>query len=336
MLSLLLVFCFAAILTGIIRSYAIHASIIDIPNERSSHQHPTPRGGGLSFVITSILAFIAASILTGLSWNITLAASLGGAVVALVGFWDDRGHVNAKWRLLAHFITAAIGLFFLGPIPSFDLFGSTVHLGFAGYILGAFTIVWLINLSNFMDGIDGLAGSEATISAYGTAGLLLWLNAPSTQWLPPLLFGTAVLGFLVWNFPPAKIFMGDAGSGFLGFIISLLMLWNAHSDQKFLWIWLILMGVFIVDSTFTLIRRLLNKERIYEAHRSHAYQQAARQIGRHRPVTLTVAAINLFWLLPLAGLVGASLLSGATALLIAYIPLLLLALRFKAGQRDQT
>jgi len=336
MLSLLLVFCFAAILTGIIRAYAIRASIIDIPNERSSHQHPTPRGGGLSFVITSILAFIAASAFTELSWNITLATILGGSVVALIGFWDDRGHVNAKWRLLAHFIAAAIGLFFLGPIPSFDLFGSTIHLGLAGYILGALTIVWLINLSNFMDGIDGLAGTEATMSAYGAAGLLLWLNAPSTQWLPPLLFGTAVLGFLAWNFPPAKIFMGDAGSGFLGFMISILLLWNAHSAPKFLWIWLILMGVFIVDSTFTLIRRLFNQERVYEAHRSHAYQHAARQIGRHSPVTLTVAAINLFWLLPLAWLVGTSWLPGATALIIAYVPLLLLAQRFKAGQRDQT
>jgi Fuc2NAc and GlcNAc transferase len=140
-----------------------------------------------------------------------------------------------------------------------------------------------------------------------------------------------VLGFLFWNFPPAKIFMGDAGSGFLGMAIGVISLQAAWASPDLFWAWLILLGVFIVDATVTLLRRLLRGEKIYEAHRSHAYQFASRRYGRHLPVTLAVAAINLFWLFPLAASVVLWSIDGVLALTVAYIPLLLLASKFNAG-----
>jgi len=139
------------------------------------------------------------------------------------------------------------------------------------------------------------------------------------------------LGFLIWNFPPARIFMGDAGSGFLGIILALLSLQAAWIESRLLWVWLILLGVFIVDATVTLFRRVLRGEKFYQAHRSHAYQYASRILGTHRPVTLAVCAINIFWLMPVASLVAAGKLDGIIGLVVAYLPLLLLAYRYKAG-----
>jgi Fuc2NAc and GlcNAc transferase len=145
----------------------------------------------------------------------------------------------------------------------------------------------------------------------------------------------AVIGFLVWNFPPAKIFMGDAGSGFLGLMLGALALYSAHIEAVMLWVWMILLGIFIVDATFTLLRRLLRGEKVYEAHRSHAYQYASRTCGNHLTVTLAVLFINLFWLAPLSVAVALGAIGGALGLIIAYVPLLWLAWYFHAGEIEQ-
>jgi len=193
----------------------------------------------------------------------------------------------------------------------------------------------MLNLYNFMDGIDGIASVEA-ISACLGACLLYWLTGfDSLIWLPMLL-AAAVLGFLFWNFPPARIFMGDAGSGFLGIILGILSVQAAWASSQLLWSWLILLGVFVVDATYTLIRRLLRGDRVYEAHRSHAYQFASRRFGRHLPVTLFVAAVNLFWLLPISVCVAYFGLAGALGLVIAYLPLIVMAVKFQAGALEGT
>jgi Fuc2NAc and GlcNAc transferase len=223
----------------------------------------------------------------------------------------------------------------LDGAPPLRLFGSDVQLGWIGVVLAAFYLVWLLNLYNFMDGIDGLASIEAVCVCLGGALLVLLTGTGSGQvalYLLPLLLVAAVLGFLYWNFPPARIFMGDAGSGFLGISIGILSLQAAWAAPQLLWCWLILLGVFIVDATFTLARRLQRGDKVYEAHRSHAYQHAAQHFGRHLPVTLAVLAINLFWLLPVALTVACGVLDGLPGLLLAYAPLVWLAARFKAGK----
>lgn len=326
------VFSFA--LTHVLRRYALHKSLLDIPNGRSSHTIPTPRGGGVAIVISYLVA-LAWMLWAGLMGRDLFLAMFGaGALIAALGFLDDHGHIAARWRLLGHFFAAAWALFWLGGLPAISVFGMTLDPGLIVNVLTAFYLVWLLNLYNFMDGIDGIASVEAICVCVGAAIIYALSGFASLVWMPVLL-ACAVAGFLFWNFPPAKIFMGDAGSGFLGIMLGCLSLQGAWISSQFLWVWLILLGVFIVDATVTLIRRLVRGDKVYEAHRSHAYQFASRRFGKHLPVTSAVGVINLCWLLPVAVCVARFGLDGALGVIIAYTPLLALAVIFKAGALEK-
>ena len=323
----------AWLMTAMLRRYALSRSLLDIPNERSSHTLATPRGGGLSFVITFLVAL---SVLGG--WGYVkpsvLVSLLGaGGLVALVGFMDDHGHIAARWRLLGHFIAAGWGLFWIGGLPPITIFGVPLSAAWLSIIIGLLYLVWLLNLYNFMDGIDGIASIEAICVCLG-GSLLYWLTGHAQEAVLPMLLAATVAGFLVWNFPPARIFMGDAGSGFLGIVLGLLALMAGWINPLLFWGWLILLGVFVVDATFTLARRLLRGDKVYQAHRSHAYQYASRRYAGHRPVSLAVAAINLGWLLPVAMAVVLLKLDGALGTMVAYAPLILLALIYQAGKQE--
>lgn len=321
------------VLTWGLRRYALARSIIDIPNARSSHSVPTPRGGGVAIVLSFLSLLPVLSLMGGVDWALTWAMLGAGSGIAVLGFLDDHGHIAARWRLLGHFAGAIWALFWLGGLPPLELFGYSLNLSWAGHVLTAVYLVWLLNLYNFMDGIDGIASVEALCVCLG-GGLLYMLLGHAQAALSPLLLACAVLGFLFWNFPPARIFMGDGGSGFLGITLGVLSLQAAWVAPQFLWSWLILLGVFIVDATFTLLRRLLRGDKVYEAHRSHAYQYASRRYGRHLPVTLAVLGLNLFWLLPIALWVGLGGLDGLVGLVIAYAPLMGLAVKYKAGELE--
>jgi Fuc2NAc and GlcNAc transferase len=323
----------ALIGTALLRRYALSNSLIDIPNSRSSHTLPTPRGGGVAIVVSFLVSAVLLSVTGLVPWSIVRGVVIPGALVALVGFLDDHGHVPARWRLLGHFTAAALAMFILGGLPVLQFFNISMDLGWFGYGVGAVFLVWLLNLYNFMDGIDGLASLEAIFVAIGGTLLYVLTNTPEFAWLP-ITLALSVSGFLYWNFPPARIFMGDAGSGFLGITLGVLSLHAALTNPVLLWSWLILLGVFIVDATCTLFVRLLRGEKVYEAHRSHAYQIASRRSGSHRRVALSVVGINFIWLLPLSVLVCLGFLDGFLGLLIAYAPLVVVALRLKAGQRD--
>jgi len=329
-----LVALFSALVTGVFRRYALMHSMVDVPNDRSSHTLPTPRGGGVAIVSTFLLGLL---LLAWLGWmNMPAVVGLlgGGLAVALLGFLDDRGHIAASWRLLVHFIAAIWVLGWLGGLPSLPLPGFSVNLGWLGHCLAVVYLVWLLNLYNFMDGIDGLASIEAVTVCIGGA-VLAWLVVPGQNLaVAPVLLMAAVVGFLVWNYPPAKIFMGDAGSGFLGLMLGGLSIQAAWANPTLGWSWVILLGVFVVDATTTLLRRIFRRERFYEAHRCHAYQHAARTLGSHEPVTLVVAGINLAWLLPIAVLVSLGWLEGIQGVALAYIPLVWLALYYRAGARE--
>ncbi|MHA3737424.1 MraY family glycosyltransferase [Pseudomonas sp. Eth.TT006] len=324
----------ALIGTAVLRRYALSNSLIDIPNARSSHVLPTPRGGGVAIVISFILCAVLLALTGQIDKSLMWAITVPGAAIAVIGFLDDHGHIPARWRLLGHFSAAIAGMFLLGGLAPLHFYGLTLDLDWAGYLFGCFYLVWLLNLYNFMDGIDGLASLEAIFVCLGGALLYVVCGQASFVW-GPLALALAVAGFLYWNFPPARIFMGDAGSGFLGIVLGFLSLQAAWVNPALLWGWLILLGVFIVDATCTLMVRLVRGDKVYEAHRSHAYQYASRQYGGHLPITLAVVGINLIWLLPIATLVAMGALDGVTGVVTAYIPLIILALRFKAGQREQ-
>lgn len=325
------VFALAFSLTGVVRRYA-QRRLLDVPNARSSHRVPTPRGGGIAIVAAFMLGWIYWRFAAGETVS-SFGVLAGGLLVAAVGFWDDHGHLSARWRLLAHLAAAALAVMTLpGDMP---LRLGPVSFGSGGFadLVGVLLVVWMLNLFNFMDGIDGLAGLEVACVAAGAAVLLL-LSLPheANSALAPGVLAAATFGFLVWNWPPAKIFMGDVGSGFVGYMLGCEAIATARAGTLSLAVWLILGGVFVVDATFTLARRVVSGQRWYEAHRSHAYQHAAGLLGSHALVDHRVLAINVFWLAPLAGLAACKPQWELPLLILAYLPLLALAIRLRAGQ----
>lgn len=328
-----LVLGLSILLTASIRKYALHKNIVDVPNHRSSHMNTTPRGGGLSFVIL-FLSMIPILYQMGYFSLVTaIGIGLPALLIASVGMYDDYSHIPAKMRLSVHFCASMIALFFLGGLSSFSIFSWLIPTGFLANGLAVIYLVWLINLYNFMDGIDGLAGMQA-VSVCLSAACLYWLVGQPDHMILPLTLAATVSGFLYWNFPPAKIFMGDVGSGFLGFIVGLLSILAMKTDECLFWSWCILLGVFIVDATVTLLQRLFSGEKVYEAHCTHAYQHASRFYNSHLRVTIIILAINVIWLFPMAYLVATKIIHNPLmGLFISYLPLLVLAIRFKAGKK---
>ncbi len=318
-------------LTLWIRRKAAEHRLIDVPNSRSMHATATPRGGGVAISTAAIAAIVVLGLANWLAWPAVWSLCGGGGLVALIGFIDDRSGLPPKWRLLGHFLAAIAAIAVVGGAPPITVHGIALSSPLLGFAFAAAYVVWLLNLTNFMDGIDGLAATEGATVCLAAAALCEVAAPGELAWAAPVVVASAILGFLVWNWPPASIFMGDAGSGFLGMTFGLLSLQAGWVSDRLFWSWIILLGVFVVDATMTLIIRVARGEKAYLAHRSHAYQQAALRMGRHRPVTLAVAAINLFWLLPVAFLVARGSLGGFVGVLVAYAPLAAVALKLRAG-----
>jgi Fuc2NAc and GlcNAc transferase len=281
----------ALLLTGLARRIAVARSVLDVPNERSSHTSPTPSGGGLA-IVAVVLSGVAVLGLTGVlgrgeSWAILG----GGTLVAVVGWLDDRRSLGAPTRLAAHVAAAGWALWWIGGMPFLMTGHNAQSLGMFGTVLAGFAIVWAINVTNFMDGIDGLAAGEV-VTVTLTAALLL------AEAHPPLaaaaaLTGGAALGFLPWNWRPARIFMGDTGSGFLGFVLAVLAVASERAGALPALVWIMLYAVFATDATVTLLRRAWRGERWYSAHRSHAYQRAVQAGWSHARVTAMVLLVNM-------------------------------------------
>lgn len=298
--------------TAVTRRYA-QARLLDMPNKRSSHTVATPRGGGVAIVV-------AAS--AGLVWAGLPTAVVGGALlVALIGLIDDHHFVDVLPRLAGHFGAAIIAVLGLeGPVHP------------AAVLIAVFFIAWQINLTNFMDGIDGLA-SVQVISVCVVGAGVAWsvTGGYGSVVTAPLVLAAATGGFLVWNWPPARIFLGDVGSGYLGYLIGLFTLHAALHDARLGWAWVILSGVFVTDTGVTLLRRAWSGQQLHVAHRSHAYQHLANRLGRHAPVTGAVAAVNVGLLAPIAYLVATGALGVVAGLVMSYAPLLAVAWTSGAG-----
>ncbi|MFL5538994.1 MAG: glycosyl transferase family 4 [Longimicrobiaceae bacterium] len=299
--------------TWAVRRDAIRRRVLDHPNERSSHDVPTPRGGGVAIVVVAVAAEAMLWAAGRLSRETALALAAGGVAVAAIGWLDDHGGVSAKARAAVHFAAAAWALFWLGGLPALRYGTGSVPLGIAGTVLAAFGIVWSTNLYNFMDGIDGIAGAEAvTCGLFG--GLLLLATGERGLAGAAFALAAASAGFLAWNWHPARIFMGDAGACFLGFTFAVLAVAAERAGSVPLLAWMVLLGVFVFDATATLVRRARRGERWHQAHRSHAYQRAAPTRAHHARVSAAVAGVNVSlaslaslgtfrpgWLLPAAG-----------------------------------
>jgi len=261
---------------------------MDIPNERSSHSVPTPHGGGIAIAVTWFL---------GLNYlyfadeipNTLYASLMVGIIIAVVSYIDDLIELSAKLRLLGQSFVAFMGIYFLGGFKELDLFFFNVDNQIITNIFAFFLIVWFINLYNFLDGIDGYAGSEAIFLSL--AAFILFGGSHF------LVLAVSVLGFLFWNTHKAKIFMGDVGSTLLGYNIAIFTLYYANDVPSNFWIWITLFGLFWFDATLTLLRRYKNGEKLSLAHKKHAYQRATQSGWSHSKVVLFAMIINVILLL---------------------------------------
>jgi len=319
--------------TEFVRRQAVRHGVRDLPNERSSHTIPTPRGGGLAMVLVMLVVWATLGLQGLLPWQWAAAMTAGGALTALVGGIDDLRSLSARTRLLAH---VAAGL---GMAAAFAASHGAIHItpevllpAWAAPLFVVLFVVWFINLFNFMDGIDGIAGGQSASTCAVAAALCLAANQP----VPALCFAllSAVsLGFLTRNWHPARIFMGDVGSGFMGFALAATSLFAEQSGGLTVALFALLSGTFIVDATYTLIRRLVAGEAVSQAHRDHAYQHATQRGASHAKVASSYIAVNLLWLAPLTWC-GAAWPEWTPALiLLAYAPLAATCIPLRAGIR---
>jgi Fuc2NAc and GlcNAc transferase len=327
-------FMIAVLGTGAMRRYALRKNMLDVPNDRSSHALPTPRGGGVAIVAAFFIAILGVAFVTRPGVAVVSALLAGGGAIAGIGYLDDRRTLSASLRLSVHLAVAILVIAAIGGIPDRSMVHWGVHGAWVGSSIAVLALVCATNVFNFMDGIDGLAAGEAVFVGLAGAGLTWYVSGDSGAAGALLCLAAASFGFLLWNVSPARIFMGDAGSGFLCFTIAVLSLIAIRRDGMPVEVFAILGGLFISDATVTLLRRMLRGDRWLDAHRSHAYQRLARRWNGHLPVTMLAIAINLVWLLPWAVLAARVPDYARWFLAAALLPLILLALALGAGARE--
>ncbi len=276
-------------------------AILDRPNERSSHSIPTPRGGGLAVTAVLIAGAAACAMIwpaeRAAAWPETWVVIAGIAALALLSWIDDLKNLSAAVRLIVHAVVVAAALWML-PGDALVFQGWLPPL--ADRILAGLLWIWFINLFNFMDGIDGISGIETIAIGAGLFGLSLMLPALMPEGRFGLIAAGAAIGFLLWNWHPARIFLGDVGSVPLGFFLGWLLLETAAAGH-----WaaaLILPLYYLADATITLIKRAMRREKVWQAHREHFYQQPIQRGVAHDRVALRIALAN-------AALIGLALLS---------------------------
>ena len=313
---------------------APHLGLISLPNERSSHKMPTPRGGGLAIAlaVSGMALWLGSNGALGF-WLVAVAIAL----IGMLGFADDIWDLSPIFRLPAQLVILLVLTLYFPSLPSLTLPWEMKIAGVALTALMVLTGIWWVNLFNFMDGIDGLAASQTIIILSGS--LVVWSSIDRAAPGDPVFWFalgtvTATLGFLCRNWPPAHIFMGDAGSNALALAIFAVALFTVAQQKLHYETWLVLTSVFTADATTTLVRRTMRGERPWQPHRRHAYQHLARRWG-HRRTTMLYATISLVWSIPMAVLLEHLPNASWTFVSVAYAPLIIAAWRAGAGSRSE-
>lgn len=304
--------------------------LVQAPVARSSHRKPTPTGGGIGIFLAASTACL---ILAGGDSVMTVLCGLG-ALIAVLGLIDDRMPLPARIRFPVQIGAVSVAVFLS---DSATLFGGETYsaLWVAAFLLLTLAGTWWVNLFNFMDGIDGIAGQQA-LTMLVSAMATIWINAEtlSPLWWMMAAVAISTLSFLIFNWPPARIFMGDVGSTFLAFMILCFALVSMASGWMALPQWLLLASFFAADATLTLLVRFFRHENVTQAHRSHGYQRLSRLLGGALPVTAAVATFNLVVVLPLSVFLPISPVSAYSVVIAVYAFLTVVCLWAGAGLPD--
>jgi len=290
--------------------------ILDQPNARSSHQRPTPHGGGLPLFAAFALSMACSALYFGPWDDLYVLLTALTLFLVVVGVVDDITRLSIRVRLSIYAACAAAVPVALLPPAGTGL--AEILLLLACF----FALLWLMNLYNFMDGIDGIAAIQCILASV-SAALLSWMKAGNSEYvLICLLLATCHLGFLCWNFPPARLFMGDAGSVPTGFLLGALALVGSSHGQLNPLCWVILLAGFITDTSYTLLWRIVTGQRFIQPHRQHAYQRLSRRLRSHLAVDMGLVALNTLWLFPLAWMAQTWPDCAFLLVILAYLPLL--------------
>ena len=273
-MTLLLALCLSLMLCLLLLSRFSPLKIVDAPNERSLHQMPTPRTGGVAIILAILIAWVVQFLLHGMPETMGLIV-FSALMVAGVSFVDDLRELSPLIRITVHAL-AAVALL-SGGLLMFD--------GWFGILFTWLAIIWMLNLYNFMDGMDGFSAGM-TLFGFGFLASAGWLQGNNEYAMYCATIAASALGFLYLNFPPAKMFMGDIGSATLGLLAAAFSLWGIKDGLFDWWFPLLVFSPFVVDATVTLIHRILNRERIWEAHCSHYYQRLVQLGWGHKKTVL--------------------------------------------------
>ncbi len=299
----ILLFLLSFASTYLIKNYALKKSLVAHVNERSSHTTPTPHGGGIAIAFTWFIGISYLYFYDEMNASLYFAL-MAGILLSCVSYVDDLYELSPKIRLFAQALVAFTALYFLGGFERIECRKRNKRIECRKRNKS------LRKQSNFLDGIDGYAGSEAIFLAL--AAFILFGDVHF------LVLASAVLGFLVWNWHRAKIFMGDVGSTLLGYNVAIFTLYYANEASVNFWIWIILFGVFWFDATLTLLRRMKNKEKLSQAHRKHAYQRLTQSGWSHQKVVSSAMIVN-FILFALVYLLSNIFIAFAISLLLLYV-----------------
>lgn len=277
-----------------LRHWARRLQLLDIPNDRSSHTTPVPRGGGLAIVLISLVAWLTMLAMEpAADWRLFRAFLYSASLIAFVSWIDDLRSISSLLRLAAHTMAAAWTLWELVGMGKLLVPGFTaIHLGGFAWFLGLFWMVGLTNVYNFMDGTDGIAGVQTIVAGIGWIVLGEWSGMRELGMIA-LFLTASTAGFLIHNWSPARIFMGDVGSAFLGFTFAFLAVVASQADPRLGEAGVLLLAPFLFDATFTLFRRIRKGENILVAHRSHLYQRLVIAGYSHRFVAILYGALAL-------------------------------------------
>jgi Fuc2NAc and GlcNAc transferase len=307
----------SALLCRVYLGFARARHILDTPNERSSHSLATPSGGGLALMLAFIFGLLMAAWVYG-AWNTSFVTlSVAALVLATLGFIDDLCGLSMRLRLLVYsLICVLVSIVLLQPVLT-----EPVLSGLTLVLLASGAMLWSLNLYNFMDGIDGIAAMQAVLACCGAAWLS-WVSVHDSSYLIfCLVLAAAHGGFLVWNFPPARLFMGDAGSVPTGLLLAGLVILGMVQGQLNPFCWLVLLAIFVTDASWTLLWRMATGQRFTQPHRLHAYQRLSRHWNSHLKVDMLLLAISVLWLFPIALAVLAWPDHALFMVILAYLPL---------------
>ena len=318
MIPLAVTLLLSALLCGLYLALARRWRILDLPGERSSHRQPTPHGGGAALITALLLGMLCAVPWYGPWPQAYLVLAAAAFILMLIGVLDDLTGLSVKSRLALYALCCLlVAAALLQPLEVTVLQRGTL------VIAAALCLLWALNLYNFMDGIDGFAAIQCCLACSGAAILAWQGGAGAVYVLFCLLLAASHLGFLFWNWPPARLFMGDAGSVPTGFLLAALALLGAVQGQLSAACWLILLAVFITDASWTLVWRMVTGQPFTRPHRLHAYQRLSRHFRSHLAVDLMLLVTHALWLVPLALAAQLWPKFRTFMVILAYLPLLL-------------